>query len=58
MLPELLILIISLLSPRRTNSLEDNLKIKVDLITYGSIHPLLRERILNEEVKIIWKKEN
>ena len=33
--------------------LEDNLKIKVDLITYGSIHPLLRERILNEEVKII-----
>ena len=33
--------------------LEDKLKKKVDLITYNSIHPLLKERILNEEVKII-----
>jgi hypothetical protein len=33
--------------------LEDNLKKKVDLITYNSVHPLLKKRILNEEVKII-----
>ena len=26
---------------------------KVDLITYKSIHPLLKKRILNEEIKII-----
>jgi len=33
--------------------LQDKLKKKVDLITYKSIHPLLKERILNEEVKIL-----
>lgn len=33
--------------------LEDNLGKKVDLITYGSVHPLLKKRILNEEVRII-----
>ena len=33
--------------------LEDNLKKKVDLITYNSIHPLLKKRILDEEVRII-----
>jgi len=26
---------------------------KVDLLTYGSIHPLLKERILGEEMRII-----
>ena len=33
--------------------LEDVLKKKVDLLTYGAVHPLLKERILNEEVRII-----
>lgn len=33
--------------------LQDKLKKKVDLITYKSIYPLLKERILNEEVKIL-----
>ena len=33
--------------------LEDKLKKRVDLITYNSIHPLLKEKILNEEVRII-----
>ncbi len=33
--------------------LEDKLKKKVDLITYKSIHPLLKKRILNEEVRIL-----
>ena len=33
--------------------LEDMLKKKVDLVTYRSVHPLLMERILSEEVKIL-----
>ncbi|MBU0962949.1 MAG: nucleotidyltransferase family protein [Nanoarchaeota archaeon] len=33
--------------------LQDKLKKKVDLVTYKSIHPLLKERILNEEVRIL-----
>ncbi len=33
--------------------LENKLNKKVDLLTYGSIHPLLKKRILNEEIKII-----
>ncbi len=33
--------------------LEDGLKRKVDLVTYNSLHPLLKERILEEEIKII-----
>ncbi|MFC1682101.1 nucleotidyltransferase family protein [Nanoarchaeota archaeon] len=33
--------------------LEDNLKKKVDLLTYDSIHPLLKKRILKEEIQII-----
>ena len=33
--------------------LEDKLKKKVDLLSYGAIHPLLKERILKEEVRII-----
>jgi len=33
--------------------LEDELKRKVDLLSYKAIHPLLKKRILNEEVRII-----
>ena len=33
--------------------LENKLKIKVDLLSYKAIHPLLKKRILNEEIKII-----
>jgi len=35
--------------------LEKKLGKKVDLVSYNGIHPLLKERILNEEVKITWK---
>jgi len=33
--------------------LEKALKKKVDLLTYGGIHPLLKKIILNEEIRII-----
>ena len=33
--------------------LQDALKKKVDLVSYDSIHPKLRERILREEVRIL-----
>lgn len=33
--------------------LEDRLNKKVDLIEYCCIHPMLKEKILNEEVRII-----
>lgn len=33
--------------------LEKKLKRKADVLTYDSIHPLLRERILREEVRIM-----
>ena len=33
--------------------LEKKLNKKVDLLTYDSIHPLLKKRILSEEVKIL-----
>ncbi len=33
--------------------LERELKKKVDLLTYNSIHPLLKKRILEEEVRIL-----
>jgi len=33
--------------------LENKLKKKVDLLTYKAIHPLLKEKILNEEIRII-----
>lgn len=36
--------------------LEEVLKKKVDVLTYKSIHPLLKEKILNEEVKILWRR--
>jgi len=35
------------------NKLQDQLGKKVDLLTYKSIHPLLRKRILREEVRIL-----
>ena len=38
---------------RLNYDLEDALNEKVDLITYNSIHPLIKERILNEEVRIL-----
>jgi uncharacterized protein len=34
-------------------NLEEALKIKVDVVTYNSLHPLLREKILAEEVEIL-----
>ena len=33
--------------------LEEKLKRKVDVLTYKSLHPLLRERILSEKVDIL-----
>ena len=33
--------------------LEEKLRRKVDLLTYNSIHPLLKKRILGEEVRIL-----
>lgn len=33
--------------------LEDALGRKVDVVTYRSLHPLLRERILGEQVPIL-----
>lgn len=33
--------------------LENKLERKVDVLTYNSIHPLLRKRIMKEEVRII-----
>jgi len=33
--------------------LEKKLKKKVDLLSYRAIHPLLKERILKEEVRIL-----
>ena len=35
------------------NELKKVLKKKIDLLTYASIHKLLRDRILNEEIRII-----
>lgn len=38
---------------RLERELQDKIKIKVDLLTYGGIHPLLKKQILKEEVRII-----
>ncbi|HIH11458.1 TPA: nucleotidyltransferase family protein [Candidatus Woesearchaeota archaeon] len=35
------------------HELEDRLRKKVDVITYKSIHPLLKESILKDEVRIL-----
>lgn len=36
--------------------LEDILGKKVDLVEYSTIKPLIKQTILNEEIKIIWKE--
>ena len=36
--------------------LEDKLRRKIDLVTYKGIHPLLKKRILKEEIRIIWNE--
>ena len=36
--------------------LEDELGRKVDLLTYKSLHPLLKKNILQEEIKVILKE--
>jgi hypothetical protein len=33
--------------------LQEALNVKVDVLTYNSIHPLLRESILNEQIVIL-----
>ena len=33
--------------------LEESLKCKVDVLTYNSLHPLLKDQILAEEVEIL-----
>lgn len=33
--------------------LEDALRKKVDLVTYKSLHPFLRDRILSEQIQIL-----
>ena len=38
---------------RIERELKENLGRKVDLLTYNGIHPLLKERILKEEIRII-----
>ncbi len=38
---------------RIERELKEDLRRNVDLLTYNGIHPLLRKRILNEEVRII-----
>lgn len=35
------------------HELEEKLKKKIDLVSYNGIHPLLKNQILKEEVKII-----
>ena len=35
------------------HELEDRLKMKVDLVRYRGIHPLLKKQIMKEQVKII-----
>ena len=36
--------------------LENKLGKRIDLISYNGIHPLLKNKILNEEIRIIWKE--
>lgn len=38
---------------RIERELENKIKIRVDLLTYRGIHPLLKNRILKEEIRII-----
>ena len=41
---------------RLSRLLEGLLKIKVDLVEYSAIKPRIKERILKEEIRIIWKE--
>ena len=34
--------------------LEDAMERRVDLLTYRSLHPMLKDRILTEQVPILW----
>ena len=36
--------------------LQEILKRKVDILTYNSLHPLLKDKILQEQKVILWKK--
>ena len=36
--------------------LQEILKRKVDVLTYNSLHPLLKDKILQEQKVILWKK--
>lgn len=38
------------------DELKNKLNKKIDLLTYASIHKLLKKRILKEEIRIIWVK--
>ena len=38
---------------RMGNEIEDEIGVRVDILTYRSIHPLLRDKILSEEVRIL-----
>ena len=38
------------------HKLEDVLKKKVDLVEYEAIKPLIKKRVLDEEIRIIWKE--
>jgi len=41
---------------RLSRLLEELLKRKVDLVEYSAIKPRIKERILKEEIRIIWKE--
>ena len=41
---------------RLSRLLEGLLKIKVDLVEYSAIKPRIKERILKEEIRILWKE--
>ena len=41
------------IQPGQELKLEGALNKKIDLLTYGAIHKLLKDRILNEEIRII-----
>ena len=38
---------------RLKQELEDSLRREVDVLTYKSVHPLLRKRVLKEEVRLL-----
>ena len=36
--------------------LEDSLGRSVDVLTYNALHPTIRDRIISEQVRALWKK--